>query len=104
MKNREKLRKFLANTGRKGCVETLEIIQEQKGIHYNEILKHMLDKKVLKGTSYISTILNLLLEAQLIEKQADTSARPIRTEYSITKLGTSILRLLHSIENELKTR
>lgn len=37
-------------------LETLEIIQENEGIQYNEILNILLDRKILKGISYVNTI------------------------------------------------
>lgn len=100
---RDSLRKFLTDSGRKGYIETLEIIRENEGIHYNEILNRLLDKKILRGTSYVSTILNLLVESKMVEKKADTTTRPMRTEYRITKSGISVLKIFDMLENELKS-
>lgn len=102
MKEDEKLRKFLTDAGRKGYLDTLKIIQKNDGIHHNEILKELLDKKILKGTSYVNTILNLLTEAKMIKKHADTTVRPMRTEYTITENGIEILKTIKTLTGNIK--
>jgi len=82
---------------RKGFYEVFDYILDHEGIHYNEVLKHCLEKKVLDGRASVTIILNGLTELGLLEREVSQS-RPIRTTYKVSKKGKIVLKSLKDLE------
>ena len=100
---RQNFRKFLQKMGKKGFLDTLELIRDNKNIHYNEIQKYLLDKKILDGRASVPIILNGLVEMNFIERKVEVDTRPMRTQYSISKIGLQTFKTLQDLESELKS-
>ncbi len=101
-KNQQKTRKFLQCIGNKGFRETLAYINENDGLHYNEIKKYLLDRKILSGTAWVTTILNGLVDMKLVDRTVESDTRPIRTSYSVNKKGETIIKYLDGIAKVLE--
>lgn len=82
---------------KKGFYEILNYIAEKKTVHYNEVLRYALDKKVVDSRASITIILNGLTNLGLLERKV-TDARPIRTNYSVSKNGHQIIKNLKELE------
>lgn len=89
--------------GKKGFLDTLELIRDNTGIHYNEIQKYLLDKKILDGRASVPIILNVLVSMNFVERKVEVDTRPMRTRYSISKLGLQTFKTLQCLKTELKS-
>lgn len=82
---------------KKGFYEILNYIAEKKTVHYNEVLRHAIDKKIVDSRASITIILNGLTNLGLLERKV-TDERPIRTNYSVSKNGHQIIKNLKELE------
>ena len=48
---------FLRNISKKVFCEVLNYIHTKKSVHYNNVLQHVLDKKIVDGRDYVTIIL-----------------------------------------------
>ncbi len=101
---KDEMRNFLLNIARKGFLETLEYINKNPQCHYNDVLRYLLENKILDGRAYVTKILNTLIETGLVNRKVDDKARPIRTSYKITKTGNATLKALENVEKEIKIK
>ena len=92
----------MRNLSKKGFYDVLREVEARSKMHYNEILKYTLEKKLVKSRASVTTILNGLTGLGLLDRMV-TDARPIRTTYQLSKKGKSILNLLKQIERETAT-
>jgi DNA-binding HxlR family transcriptional regulator len=83
---------------KKGFYEILNYIYEKKNVHYNEVLRYALDKRIVESRASITIILNGLTNLGLLERTV-TDTRPIRTNYAVSKTGHNIIRNLRELEN-----
>jgi DNA-binding HxlR family transcriptional regulator len=96
--SKEEMRRLLLNMGRKGFLEALEHISKNPECHYNDVLRYLLDNEILEGRAYVTTILNMLVETDLVERSIEGQSRPIRTTYRLSKNGKVVLKLLEGLE------
>lgn len=83
---------------KKGFYEVFNYVHEKKSVHYNEVLRHVLDKKVVDSRASVTIILNGLTNLGLLERIV-TDTRPIRTSYQISKTGHHIIKNLKELES-----
>jgi DNA-binding HxlR family transcriptional regulator len=83
---------------KKGFFEVLIYVYEKKNVHYNEVLKHVLDKKIVDSKASVIIILNGLTKLGLLERTV-TDTRPIRTNYQVSKTGHHVIRNLKELES-----
>jgi len=83
---------FLRKISKKGSYEILNYVDEQKNVHYNEVLRYALDKKIVDSRASITIILNTLTNLGLLERTV-IDTRPIRTNYKVSKKGYVIKNL-----------
>ncbi len=89
---------FLRKMSKKGFYEVLNYIHEKKSVHYNEVLRHVLDKKIVDSRASVTIILNGLTSLGLLERTV-TDTRPIRTSYQVSKTGHHIIKNLKELES-----
>jgi DNA-binding HxlR family transcriptional regulator len=82
---------------KKGFYEILNHVIEHENIHYNDVLKHCLEKRIVDSRASITIILNGLTELDLLEREV-SQTRPIRTTYKVSKKGKTILKHLKDLE------
>jgi len=83
---------------KKGFYEVFNYIYEKKSVHYNEVLRHVLDKKIIDSRASVTIIHNGLTNLGLLERTV-TDARPIRTNYQVSKTGHHIIKNLKELES-----
>lgn len=88
---------FLKRISKKGFLEVLEFVRDNEGVHYNDVLRHAFDKKVVDSRASVTIILNGLTDLGLLERSV-TNTRPIRTTYKISKKGHSVIKGLKDLE------
>jgi DNA-binding HxlR family transcriptional regulator len=89
---------FFRKMSKKGFYEVFNYIHEKKSVHYNEVLKHVLDKKIVDSRASVTIILNGLTNLGLLERTV-IDTRPIRTSYQISKSGYHIIKNLKELES-----
>lgn len=82
---------------KKGFLEVLEYVRDNEGVHYNEVLRHAFDKKIVDSRASVTIILNGLTDLGLLER-AVTNTRPIRTTYKISRKGGLVINKLKELE------
>ena len=82
---------------KKGFFQVLNHIKEKGDVHYNDVRKYSLDKKIVDSRASVTIILNGLTDLGLLERIVSQS-RPMRTIYRISKKGNLILRQLTELE------
>jgi DNA-binding HxlR family transcriptional regulator len=93
-------RSFLASMkkmSKKGFLEVLEYVRDNEGVHYNDVLRHAFDKKIVDSRASITIILNGLTDLDLLERTV-TDTRPIRTTYKISRKGSLVVNKLKDLE------
>ncbi len=80
----------------KGFYDILRHVKENENVHYNDILRHSLEKKIVGGRASITIILNGLTDLGLLERTV-SQTRPIRTTYKITEKGNKALKHLKEL-------
>ena len=80
-----------------GFYDILVHIKDNPNVHYNEVLKHSLEKEIVGGRASITIILNGLTGLGLLDRVISQD-RPIRTTYNITEKGNKVLRHLKELE------
>lgn len=88
---------FLKRMSKKGFLEVLEFVRDNEGVHYNDVLRHAFDKKIVDSRASVTIILNGLTDLGLLERSV-TNTRPIRTTYKVSKKGHSIIKGLKELE------
>ncbi|CUR51361.1 protein of unknown function [Nitrosotalea devaniterrae] len=88
---------FLRKMSKKGFYEVLNYVYEKKSVHYNEVLNYVLDKKIVDSRASVTIALNGLTNLGLLERTV-TNARPIRTNYQVSKTGHQIIKNLRDLE------
>ncbi|TSA18094.1 MAG: hypothetical protein D4R72_02810 [Nitrosopumilales archaeon] len=83
---------------KKGFYEVLNYIHEKKSVHYNEVLRYVIDKKIVDSRASVTIILNGLTNLGLLERTV-TDTRPIRTSYQVSKTGHYIIKNLKELES-----
>ncbi len=91
---------FMKRMSKKGFVEVLEFVRDNEGVHYNDVLRHTFDKKIVDSRASVTIILNGLTDLGLLERNV-TNTRPIRTTYNVSKKGQSVIRSLRDLETVL---
>ncbi len=82
---------------KKGFYEILNSINEKESVHYNEVLRYALDKKIVDSRASVTIILNGLTNLGLLERTV-IDTRPIRTNYRLSKKGHHIIKWLKELE------
>lgn len=82
---------------KKGFYDILNYVKESEDVHYNQVLKYALDKKIIDSRASITIILNGLTYLGLLERTV-ISTRPIRTNYKVTKTGNYVLKSFRELE------
>lgn len=82
---------------KKGFYEILNHVIEHENTHYNDVLKHCLEKRIVDSRASITIILNGLTELDLLEREV-SQTRPIRTTYKVSKKGKIVLKHLKDLE------
>ncbi len=88
---------FLRSMSKKGFYEILNHVIEHENIHYNDVLKHCLEKRIVDSRASITIILNGLTELDLLEREV-SQTRPIRTTYKVSKKGKVVIKHLKDLE------
>jgi len=88
---------FLRVLAKKGTCEVLSHIQSQESMHYNEVMKYLLDGRIIESRSCVTTILNNLKDYDLLEKTA-VGNNPPRTCYRLNKNGMEVVSHLKKME------
>ena len=83
---------------KKGFYEVFNYVHEKKNVHYNEVLKHVLDKGIVDSRASVTIILNGLTNLGLLDRIV-TDARPIRTSYQVSKVGHHVIKSLKELES-----
>lgn len=82
---------------KKGFYDILNHVGENDDVHYNDVLRHALEKKIIDGRASVTIILNGLTDLDLLERHVSDS-RPIRTTYKISKKGRLVLKHLKELQ------
>lgn len=82
---------------KKGFYDTLNYVSEKQSAHYNEILNHLVGKKIIDSRVSVPIILKGLTDLKLLERIV-TNTRPVRTRYQLSLHGQKILGLLNQLE------
>jgi len=82
---------------KKGFYEILNHMIEHENIHYNDVLKHCLEKRIADSRASVTIILNGLTELDILKREV-SQTRPIRTTYKVSKKGKTILKHLKELE------
>lgn len=88
---------FLRKMSKKGFYDMLNHINENENIHYNDVLKHCLEKGIVESRASVTIILNGLTDLDLLEREV-SQTRPIRTTYRVSKKGRTIIKYLKELE------
>ena len=88
---------FLRMMSKKGFYYILNYINNNESIHYNEVLKYVLDKKIVDSGALVTIILNGLTNLGLLEKTV-IDTRPLRTSYKVSKKGHLVFKNLKELE------
>jgi DNA-binding HxlR family transcriptional regulator len=99
-KNEPDNTEFLSMMSKKGFYQAIVKIDEAESMHYNDILRFLLEKKIVGSRAWVTIILNNLTGMSLVERTV-TDTHPIRTKYNVTKKGRNILGLLEQIGKEI---
>lgn len=83
---------------KKGFYEILNHVIEHENIHYNDVLKHCLEKRIVDSRASITIILNGLTDLDVLEREV-SQTRPIRTTYKVSKKGKTVLKHLKDLES-----
>ena len=70
---------------------------EHENIHYNDVLKHCLEKRIVDSRASITIILNGLTDLDILEREV-SQTRPIRTTYKVSKKGKVVIKHLKDLE------
>lgn len=95
-KSKHSFSTFLRMLSKKGFYDILIKVKENPGMHYNEILRHSLEKEIVGGRTTVTTGLNTLTDMELLERKISQKG-PVRTTYIITKKGGKILKCLREL-------
>jgi DNA-binding HxlR family transcriptional regulator len=87
----------LRKMSKKGFYETLEYICKNESVHYADIMKVLIESKVVESRATVTLIVRGLLKLNLVERTVMDS-RPVRTVYKSTEMGSEVLQLLQKIE------
>jgi len=82
---------------KKGFYEILNHVIEHENIHYNDVLKHCLEKRIVDSRASITIILNGLTDLDILEREV-SQTRPIRTTYKVSKKGKIVIKHLKDLE------
>lgn len=88
---------FLRKMSKKGFYDILKYVEETGDLHYNDVLRHALDKNIVDSRASITIILNGLTDLGLLERTV-VDTKPIRTVYKISKKGHSVIKILKEFE------
>ena len=94
---RDSLLLLLRKLSKKGFYEILVHIGKTENVHYNDVLKYALEKKIVQSRASITIALNGLTDLGLVEREV-SQTRPIRTTYKISKKGKSVIKNLKELE------
>ena len=82
---------------KKGFYHILRHIEQNGNVHYNDVLKYSIDKKIIGSRATITIILNGLTELGLLERTV-SQTRPLRTTYNVSKKGKIAIKNLQGLE------
>lgn len=88
---------LLRMLSKKGFLDTLSHINDKKQLHYNELQKYLMKKKVVTSQASVTIILNGLTNLKLLDRTV-IDGKPPRTSYSVTKLGKTVLNQLNNLK------
>jgi len=88
---------FLRKISKKGFYDVLNHIIEHENVHYNDVLRLCLEKRIISSRASVTIILNGLTELGILEREVSQS-RPIRTTYKVSKKGKTVLKHLKELE------
>lgn len=83
---------------KKGFYEILNHIVENSNLHYNDVLRYSLEKRIVRSRASITIILNGLTDLELLEREV-SQTRPIRTTYKVSKRGKTVLKHMKDLES-----
>jgi len=95
--HKHRFNEFLKRLPTKGFLNTIHYIRENEGCHYNDISKFLMGKRIVSSRASVTTILNSLLELELVERKV-LNTKPIRTAYKLTKRALDNLKHLKNME------
>lgn len=95
------LLEFLKLIIKKGYYDVLLHVEKNPDIHYNDVLKWALEKKVVASRSALPPMLGDLTDLGLLDRTI-TDTRPIRTTYKVSKKGKDIIKSLDNLQKNLK--
>jgi DNA-binding HxlR family transcriptional regulator len=84
---------------KKGFYQVLQHIDEKGELHFNDVLRHALSIKIVNSRSQVISIMNGLTDLGLLDRTV-SAKRPLRTTYSVSKKGKSVLHILRQLEKE----
>lgn len=82
---------------KKGFYNILNHIIEHEDVHYNDVLKHCLEKRIVGSRASVTIILNGLTGLDLLQREI-SQTRPIRTTYKVSKKGKTVIKHLKELE------
>lgn len=83
---------------KKGFYHILNHINENENVHYNDVLKYSMDKKIIGSRASVTIILNGLTDLGLLERTV-SQTRPLRTTYNVSKKGRTAIKNLQDLES-----
>ena len=85
---------------KKEFYDILNHVIENENVHYNDVLRHCLEKQIVSSRASVTIILNGLTELGLLDRKV-SQTRPIRTTYSVSKKGKTVMKHLKELESVL---
>lgn len=76
----------------------LENLKDHPEMHYNDVLRYLLENRIISSRASVTIILNGLTDLGLLERNVSQD-RPIRTTYKVSKKGNIVLK--HMVELEV---
>ena len=89
---------FLRMMSKKGFFSLLQYVKEQQTVSYNQVLRYAIENKIVESNASITIVLNGLTNLGLLERTV-VDARPIRTNYSVTKNGLEVIKKFKELES-----
>lgn len=87
---------------KKGTYDVLVYIGDNEcGVHYNEVQKFTMDRRLFKSRASVTTILNDLTDHGLLDRKV-IGDRPLRVLYYVNERGSKVIKHLDEIEKLAK--
>jgi len=82
---------------KKGFYDVLGYIKEHPEMHYNDVLRYLLENKIISSRASVTIILNGLTDLGVLERNVSQD-RPIRTTYKVSRKGNTVLKHMKELE------